>query len=233
MKGVRAILGLFCAAALLGLALPAIAGAETRTFLNTSNLFPSAGAGTEGRANVYPATIVVGGFSGTVSKATVTVFSYGSSRPNDTDMALRGPNGQTVMLLSDACGTGGMQNNNLTFDDAAATFVSSVACANYTEGSFKPSNYGDPANDSFPSGPTAPYLNTLATFNGAPANGDWSLFMFDDEAGFFGFEISGWALTLEVPSATGQRPAALKKCKKKKTAKARKKCRKKANKLPI
>jgi hypothetical protein len=34
-------------------------------------------------------------------------------------------------------------------------------------------------------------------------------------------------------AATGQRAAALKKCKKKKTAKARKKCKKKANKLPL
>ncbi len=75
MKGVRAILGLFCAAALLGLALPAIAGAETRTFLNTSNLFPSAGAGTEGRQRLsshHRGWRLLRD----VSKATVTVFSY-------------------------------------------------------------------------------------------------------------------------------------------------------------
>jgi hypothetical protein len=36
-----------------------------------------------------------------------------------------------------------------------------------------------------------------------------------------------------LPGPTGQRSAALKKCKKKKTAKARKKCKKKANKLPV
>lgn len=35
------------------------------------------------------------------------------------------------------------------------------------------------------------------------------------------------------PASTGQRAAALKKCKKKKTAQARKKCKKKANKLPV
>ncbi len=48
----------------------------------------------------------------------------------------------------------------------------------------------------------------------------------------FAFVDFGFATTVELPTATGQRAAALKKCKKKRSHK-RKKCRKKAMKLPV
>jgi hypothetical protein len=46
-------------------------------------------------------------------------------------------------------------------------------------------------------------------------------------------QVSAPASSTATPEVTGQRAAALKKCKKKRTAKARKKCRKRAKALPI
>ncbi|HYU62131.1 MAG TPA: hypothetical protein VEK39_15355 [Solirubrobacterales bacterium] len=200
-------------ALLLVMLLPAIARAETHTFLNTADLYPSGGAGDVGPANHYPSTIVVAGLSGTVTKATVTLIGYRSASPDDTDMVITGPNGQQVMLMSDVCGSTGIQNDNWTFDDSAQTFMSNNGpCANYEEASFKPSNYlgniPEPDDLSPGGGPSPPYVNAMSFFNGASPNGAWSLFVMDDSAGFSGFDIAAWALTLEVqpPSAGDTAP---------------------------
>jgi hypothetical protein len=254
-------------AALLLLALaPAGAQAETRTFLNSQDLFPSGNVnGTFGPAGVYPSTITVAGLTGTVTKATVTILGLASGSPADIDMAIVGPNGQQVMLMSDACGGEGhsLSADDWTFDDTAPTFLSQLACSSGQDASFKPTNYFEesPVDDlSVKGGPAGPYLNSLTAFAGADPNGAWNLFVLDDNAAVIGFVIDGWALNLEVepppvaapvfpapvvmapvvpvvpPAAakpTGKRAAALVKCKTKKTKKARKKCRRHAQTLPL
>jgi hypothetical protein len=242
------------AALFIAALLPAAARAETHTFLNLTQLAPRDGAGTSGPANVYPSNIAVSGLSGTVSTATVTLISYQSSSPDDADVVITGPNGQKVMLMSDACGEsivpGGpafsADNENWTFDDAAPTFVPNGGpCAPAQTASFQPSNYGDPGLDdlSTDGGPVGPYLNSLSLLAGGSPNGSWNLFMLDDNAACcFGAGIAGWALTLDIqpppatpaaPQATGQRAAALAKCKGRKSKKARRKCRQKAQGLPL
>lgn len=231
--------------------LPAAARAETHTFLNLTNLVPAGGAGTSGPSfPVFPSSIAVSGLSGTVSKATVTLIGYESSSPDDADVVARGPNGQSVMLMSDACGETNLGvpvsfsavGENWTFDDAAPTFIPNGGqCGLNQTTSFKPSNYlgntGEPDDLSPSGGPPPPYFNALSFMAGGSANGTWSLFMLDDNADCcFGFGISGWALTLEVqpppaatgaPPTTGQTAAVPKKCKTKgKKATAAKKCKK-------
>jgi hypothetical protein len=227
-------------ALLLVALLPTVARAETRTFLDTTDLFPTGFAGIVGPANQYPSSIVVSGLSGTVTKATVTLIGYRSSSPDDTDMVITGPNGQQVMLMSDTCGINPstLQNDNWTFDDSAPTFLSNNGpCPNYQEASFKPSNYlgetPEPDDLTPGGGPAPPYVNALSFLAGASPNGAWNLFVADDNAtGYVGFDIGAWALTLEVqppPAATGQQAAAPKKCKKKKgknAGAAKKTCKK-------
>jgi hypothetical protein len=53
-----------------------------------------------GPATHYPSTIEVAGVAGAVTKVTATVLDFGSSSPDDIDMALVGPNGAQVMLMS-------------------------------------------------------------------------------------------------------------------------------------
>ena len=239
----RGTLTLVASLAFAVMLLPAAASAETRTFLDTTSLFPTGGALTEGPANEYPSSIGVSGLSGTVTKVTVTLIGFDSTSPDDVDAAIVGPNGQQVMLISDACGdtdSHAFEGNNWTFDDAAPTFVSSVSCSNFEEARFKPSNYGDPSQDdlSVNGGPAGPYLNSLSLLAGGSPNGAWNLFVFDDNSGYHGFDISAWALNLEItppPATQGNPPAApviaavpaKKKCKKKgKKAVVAKKCKK-------
>jgi hypothetical protein len=227
--------------------LPAAASAETHTFLDTTDLFPTGGALTEGPANEYPSSIVVSGVPGTVTKATVTVLDLGSSSPDDIDMVMTGPNGQAVLVMSDVCGENPktLTNEDWTFDDAAPTFLSDGGpCAPNQTASFKPSNNLGPLDDDLsapPLGasnaPAPPYLNKLSFLAGGSPNGSWNLFVRDDNAvGFNGFGISAWELTLDVkspaaapvtpppatltstPQPSGQAQAP-KKCKRKKTKK--------------
>ncbi len=194
-------------------ALPTGAQAATLTFANPQGLGPSQGAGTAGPANSYPSSIPVSGVPGTVTDVNVTILGMVANA--DTDMVLRGPNGQQVMLISDACVQGTSLRGNWIFDDSAPGFLSRPGpCSPSfpTQMSFRPSNYvpqpGAPNDNSTepddlsaaPGGPPPPYVNALSFLAGGSPNGSWDLFVLDDNsAGFVGFEInSGWALTLEV-----------------------------------
>ena len=248
------LLGLLVAGLLLIALTPAAAEAESHTFLNLQGYGPGEAAGTVGAANNYPGTVTVSGLGGTVTKATVTVLEL-TTHGGQLDMALVGPNGANVMLMSDACESPTVREY-WTFDDAAAVFVPSGNCGAPGQRLLvKPTNYGDPDLDQLAvkGGPVGPYLNSLSVFNGISPNGAWKLFMLDDAADEVGFEMSGWALNLEVapppapptivtvevpsapapPTATGKRARALAKCKKKPQQMAKKRCRANARKLPL
>jgi hypothetical protein len=216
--------------------LPATALSQTYTVLSTDDLFPTGGADDHGPANQYPSTLTVAGLTGKVTKVRVTILGYRSAEPQDTDIVLVGPKGQKVLLMADACGTMGFQNNNWTFDDSAQTYLSAIGpCPNYQATSFKPSGYlGDDQADMRQfgaAGPPPPYGNKLAVFKGNAPNGKWRLYVLDDTEGYNSFDIAAWALRLDV--RTGQRAAALKKCKKIADKQKRQRCINKANKLPV
>lgn len=252
---------LLAAALLLAAFLPATARAETHTFLNTADLFPSQGAGTVGPANEYPSRIVVSGVAGRVTRVTVTLIDLESASADDIDMVIVGPNGQKVMLMSDACGEypNDLDDEDWTFEDAAPTFLPDGGqCAAAQRKSYKPSNHlglaPEPDDLSLTGGPAPPYMNALSVFSGASPDGAWDLYMIDDNSsGYFGFGIKAWVLSLDVepsppvpaaapaaatvpPTAkrrrTGKRAAALARCKKKKTRRARNRCRRRARALP-
>jgi hypothetical protein len=128
-RGIRSRISLFVAALLVAALFPAAANAETRTFVNAVNLFPTGGALSEGPANKYPSSIAVSGIAGTVTKVTVTLIGYGSGSPADTDAVIVGPSGQKVMLVSDACGVNPstFQDENWTFADSASTSLREAA----------------------------------------------------------------------------------------------------------
>jgi hypothetical protein len=129
--------------ALLSLCLlPASAGADTRTFLSVDHLDPFGLAGTFGAANVFPSRIVVHGFRGKVTKATVTVIDYHSGSPADTDMLLSRRKGPKVMLMSDVCGSTSLAFDSWIFDDSASSFLSGIGpCPSGEVKRFRPSNF--------------------------------------------------------------------------------------------
>lgn len=250
-------------AALLALAVlwPAAAGAETRTFVNFDVHSPSGGAATDGPSIKFPSTIAVAGVAGTVTAVKLTTAPLRSTSADDLDMALTGPNGQSVMLMSDACGEfpNGLENEYFTFDDGAPGFLSNNGpCANNQRASYRPSNYlgsaPEPEDFSGLGGPES-FVNNLAALAGGSPNGEWKLWLFDDNSfGYNGFGLGAWVLTLEVtppppppptivtvevpvpapaPAKTGKRARALAKCKGKPSKEAKQRCRANARKLPL
>ena len=242
----RATLACSIAAALIALAAaPASSHAQTVSFVNSTDI--SIPGIFTGPATPYPSTIGVAGLAGTVTKTSVVLLDLDAGGQIEAlDLVLVGPNGGKVMLWSDACGNVGFDDRDYSFDDAAGMFLSDPGpCA---AGGYKPSNYEDPALDNLSGGggPAPPYTNSLGgAFNGISPNGNWGLFAYSDINGDF-IRIGAWALTLAIqppapanpqaPSvtttATGQRAAALAKCKKKR-GKARRKCKRRAQQLPL
>src|SRR5262249_37659789 len=69
-------------------------------------------------ASPYPSSITVSGVTGVISKVRVSLKNLTHSYPDDIDILLVGPTGQSLILMSDVGGTGpGVTNISLTFDD--------------------------------------------------------------------------------------------------------------------
>jgi hypothetical protein len=183
---------------------PSGAGAASFNAFSSDGLGPSGGAGNEGPANIYPSSIEVEGLPGNLSKVTSTMLRVGSGKPDDIDMLLVGPEGDEVMLMSDACGTTRFTEDVIAFDDdAAAPPPDSGPCGSQRVLSFQPSNYvgAAPEPDQFGVGAVAPpYATTLSTFIGTDPNGTWDLYVLDDDEEILGFDILGWELSLSVDS---------------------------------
>ncbi|PGA72733.1 hypothetical protein [Bacillus toyonensis] len=145
-------------------------------------------------ATPYPASIEIAGEPTMVGKVTVTLQNMNHPFPDDLDILLVGPQGQTVILMSDAGGNFPINNVTLTFNDDAPTFLPNGD--QIVSGTFKPTDYPEFFFDSFPApAPVPPYGSTLGVFNGTNPNGTWKLFVLDDSANAVGC-IAGWKITV-------------------------------------
>jgi uncharacterized repeat protein (TIGR01451 family) len=197
-----------------------IGGQATRSFTNSNPITINS----EGAATPYPSTINVVGMGGTVTKVSVTLTNLSHQYPLDVDILLVSPDGERVMLMSDAGGTAAQPNpiSNVTlmFDADAASTLSATGRIN--SGTYRPVNYAGPnlnTSDTFPPPapqPTTnsypftmfPYTNiNLAVFNGSNPNGLWSLYVYDDGAPFAG-SIEAWKLTLQTSDPVTTAPSA-------------------------
>ncbi len=147
-------------------------------------------------ASPYPSSISVSGLSGLIDKISVTLSNVNHTSPSDVDILLVGPTGRSVMLMSDAGAGYGMNNVNLTFDDAASRSLPSSTPI--VSGIYKPSNF-DGSPDIFPP-PSPPNASgtTLSVFSASGPNGIWSLYVIDDTAGDIGRIVGGWGLTIST-----------------------------------
>ncbi len=162
---------------------------------------PSAGAATP-----YPSTITVAGLGTSVSDVKVLLYGMSHTYPDDVDILLVGPQGQNVIIMSDAGGSNDLVNVNLIFDDAAASMLPDSI--QITSGTYKPTNHG--TGDTFPaSAPTPPTATQLAVFNGTNPNSVWQIFVVDDNSGDEGNISGGWCLILTTPDHRIYLPLAL------------------------
>lgn len=164
---------------------------------NTPFTIPSSGP-----ASTYPSTINVSGLSGTISKMSVKLNMLRHESQGDLDILLVGPQGQALVLMSDANGDPDnpfLFDRVLTFEDAATDTIFDGQAL--FDGRYRPVNYG--GGDSFPSPAPATFSSpapagnaTFASvFNGTDPNGAWKLFIFDDQ-GFNSGSLPGWSLTI-------------------------------------
>jgi hypothetical protein len=151
-------------------------------------------------ADPYPWNITVSGLTGVVSNVDAILHWYTHTWPEDVDMLLVGPTGASMILMSDAGGSGGASSADLTFSDSAADYL-----PQYTDpvtGTYKPTNYEGYDGDGFPaSAPAGPYGSTLSVFNGTDPNGTWKLYVVDDSTGDRG-SIYRWKLSIDTEEAS-------------------------------
>jgi subtilisin-like proprotein convertase family protein len=177
-----------------------------RVTINTKVTIQGAGFSipSVGSASQYPSLISVASFAGVVSRIEVRLNGVNHTNPDDIDVLLLGPNGKRARLMSDAGGDHDLTNVNLRFTDIATSELPNSD--QIVSGSYQPTNYGL-GDDNFPSpAPGTPYENDLASaFNGDRAQGNWRLFVADDNSPGSG-SISNWSLTIvttdQPPTAT-------------------------------
>ena len=132
----------------------------------------------------------------TISQLRVTLLGLRHSFPDDLDIALVGPTGQAIKLMSDAAGGGAneLSGVDLTFDDFAPGFLPDNGFI--VSGSYRPSDYNGGEGDVFqPPGPptNTVYATNLAAYFGTNPNGVWKLFVADDHGLNVG-SLDGWIL---------------------------------------
>lgn len=202
-------------------------GSVTQTVDNhtvvTGNMFcnpggiaiPGTGTGNDNPASPsapYPSRIFVSGLAGTIANVTVTLNNLSHAFPDDLDLLLVGPQGQQLVLLSDAGGANAIANATLTLDDNAANSLPDSTA--FASGTYRPTAYNSGTAANFPApAPAGPYAfaapfgaATLAsTFGCADPNGTWSLYVVDDKLGQVGSIAGGWCLnfTLNAPPTVG------------------------------
>jgi|SRR5215213_91841 subtilisin-like proprotein convertase family protein len=187
-------------AGLLGIAEPLAATAPvsaskqfkvvTRSFGNPAAIgIPDSGlAGT-----ILGLHLTVSGLKkGRIKDVDLTLHGFSHTRPDDVDVMLASPDFRRAIVLADAGGGVPVSALTLTLDDEARAPLPEAS--QLTSGRFQPANL--PGDDPFvgaipPSGAVA-----LSTFNGANPNGEWSLYVYDDQAGNAGELTGGWELTI-------------------------------------
>src|SRR4051794_20220424 len=177
LRKVRVLAGAVAVA--LTAALIAAAGSHAGPLQAITIKIPA--TGTSGPASPYPAPHQVTGLSGVVSDVNVTIPKLSHSRPEDLEMLLVGPQGQKVILTSDAC-TLPVAAVTWTFDDEATSVLDDFGTRACATGSYRPADLFD--RDVLPApAPEGPYATALSAFDGTDPNGEWKLYVADDAEG--------------------------------------------------
>ncbi len=156
----------------------------------TPIIIPSSGAATP-----YPSDVLVSGLATSITNVNVYLYDMNHTWPDDIDILLVGPQGQNIIIMSDAGGSFDLINVDLVFDDAAAGLLPDNA--QIVSGTYLPSNWG--TGDPFPAPAPLPSTATqLAIFNGSDPNGTWSLYVVDDTVGDSGNINGGWCIGIDA-----------------------------------
>lgn len=168
------------------------ASGTAATFYNDTRILLGTAAAQPGP---YPSTIDVANVAGYISSLTVTLTNISHSLADDIDVLLVGPNGERVMLMSDAGGTTALNFVTLRFADTATLTLPDASTI--ATGTYRPSNFV--VNEVMPSpAPAGPYGNALSVFNGLSPNGTWRLYATDDTTNAASGSLGGWFLNMVI-----------------------------------
>ena len=143
----------------------------------------------------YPSPITVSQLPGEITSVAVTLVNITHPNPDDLDVLLVGPGGQTVLLMSDAGGSANVTNVTVSFVDGARPAIPDDGPL--TAGVYQPSNYD--TTEAFPNAPQPPYGSKLNVFDGTNPNGVWRLFVLDDfMLANVGAIAGGWRLVINT-----------------------------------
>lgn len=172
----------------------AVAHANTITTTSSGSIAVPA-TGTFGVASQYPSSINVNAPGGVVADVNVTLNAVSHAFPDDIQVVLQAPSGQTVGLMGSRCGSSDLTSATITFDDAAlGPLADAGPCA---AGSYDPSGV---ATSMTAPAPASPYGTTLGSLNGLATGGTWKLWVRDAVGGDIG-SIASWTLTINNVAA--------------------------------
>jgi subtilisin-like proprotein convertase family protein len=154
------------------------------------------GSGENGPAAPYPNVFEIpSNLRGRIKKVRVRLQALSHTWPDDIDILLQGPGGQTVLLMSDAGGRSDAINVDLTFDDAGPPLPDEGIL---TSGTFRPTNYESTVVDFFPApAPAPPYGTALSVFNNTLPVGTWRLWVVDAYRPNVG-HLHNWAVEIQT-----------------------------------
>jgi len=151
-------------------------------------------------ASPYPSTINVSGLTATVCSVTVTLSNMNHIFPDDIDVVLQAPDGQTVLLMSDVGNGNSLSGVTVILDDGASSSLPDSGAI--ASGAYRPTNIGskdDGRPDNFPAPvPVVRHPTNFASLNGIDPNGSWSLYVVDDEAVDVGSIAGGWSIAIAI-----------------------------------
>lgn len=166
-------------------------------------------------ANPYPSQIQVNPEPVTrftedsrITDVEVVLNSVSLTRPDDLDVLLVGPHGQSTILMSDAGGSTAVNNIFLWFTNEKQRKLPDVPDESSLDagaggGVYKPASYDGSDADTFPDPANPGEALTLgkkvnfSVFNGTNPIGAWKLYVVDDAENEAGF-ISGWTLHIRA-----------------------------------
>jgi hypothetical protein len=180
---------------------------STLRYCNSSAVtFPNV---TNASGSPYPTRILVNGLAGTINKVTVELNGLSHLFPDDIDMMLSGPNGNSLVLFSDVGSSTAVNGLNLVLDSSAAQALPDATAL--SSGTFRPSDFQVGTDVFAAPAPTtrifsAAFTSLETAFANSVGNGFWTLYTTNDAAGSAGGGslAEGWCLnfTMNNPDLT-------------------------------
>lgn len=193
-----------------GLAFGRITSEPAPTYTDAAALQVPAVGTTSGPASRYPATITASGHRGTVTGVRVRLNGIHHAFAADLTVQLVGPRGQSALLMANSTNRAGdLTTPRDVLGGEVITFTTGAPQAPrfLTSGVFSPVNGGGFAVN-FPPPAVASPTGDLTVFNGTDPNGEWRLFVADDEpsAETTGVIAGGWSLDIQTTGVDAPSP---------------------------